>query len=268
MYKLSQVRPIQINDLLRIGNNGDGGYVLSQKQMDKTKILLSFGVNDDWSFEEDFIKIVTESISCHAFDASVCEEMFSKKGIIKKLIRSRFSKQSRIWAMDKIKHPFNKIFNGNNSFFYKKFLGIVDDENNVSVSSLFSQILPQSVDDLSVFVKMDIEQGEYRTLPYFEPYYRYINGFAIEFHDLDILGRNFTEEIERLSNDFYVAHISANNVFGYIHGTNLPHILEITFINKKLVSEIPTNSSLEYPVQGLDFPNIPKKEQLQLNFDK
>jgi len=268
MYKLSQVHPIQMSDLLRIGNNGDGGYVLGKSQMDKTKILLSFGVFDNWSFEENFIKDRRDDIICHAFDYSVSEWMFTKKAVVKKLIRHRLSKGTRNWTYDKIKHPFVKVFDGKSGFFHKKFLGVVDDKMNVSVPSLFSKILPQSIDDLSIFVKMDIEQGEFRTLSYFEPYYRYINGFAIEFHDLDILGRNFAEEVERLKNDFYVAHVAANNVVGYIPGTKLPRLLEITFINKLLVSGIPQNSSLEYPVQGLDFPNIPEYEQLHLDFGK
>ena len=254
-----------MDDLLRIGKNSDGGYVLSKKQMNKTKILLSFGICDDWSFEEEFLLRIIGT-TCHAFDYSVSEQMFNKKGLIKKLVRRKFSKDSRIWAMDKIKHPFNKIFNGKNGFFHKKFLGVVDNEYNISVPSLFSRILPQSIDDLSIFVKMDIEQGEFRTLPYFEPYYRQINGFAIEFHDLDILWRNFTEEIERLLSNFYIVHTHANNGNGYIPGTKLPQLLEITFINKQLVSGIPQNSLLEYPVQDLDFPNLPQYEQLHLDF--
>jgi hypothetical protein len=235
--------------------------------MDKTKILLSFGVDGDWSFERNFLK-TGERITCHSFDYSVdwSKVMFTVEAIAKRLVRFKFSKNSRIWAMDKIKHPFGKTFDGKNGFFHKKFLGVVDDEENISVPSVFSKILPQSIGDLSVFVKMDIEQSEFRTLPYFEPHYRHINGFAIEFHELDILGRNFTEEAERLLNNFYVAHISANNVAGYIPGTKLPRLLEITFINKQLVSGVPQNSSLLYPVQGLDFPNIPGREQLHLDF--
>jgi hypothetical protein len=265
MYNLSQVRSIQMDDLLRIGKNGDGGYVLGKSQIDKTKILLSFGIGGDWSFEESFIKS-RRDIICHAFDYSVSERMFSKKGIIKKLIRFRFSKESRTHAADKFKHPFGKVFDGKNGFFHNKYLGVVDDEANISVPSLFSKILPQSIDDLSVFVKMDIEQGEFRVLSYFEPYYRCINGFAIEFHDLDILWRNFTEEIERLLNNFYVAHTAANDAAGYIPGTKLPKLLEITFINKQFVSGTPQSSRLEYPVQGLDFPNIPGREQLHIDF--
>jgi len=265
MYKLSQVRPIQMNELLRIGKNSDGGYVLSKNQMDKTKILLSFGICEDWSFEEEFL-LRTIGTTCHAFDYSVSEQMFSKKAIIKKLIRYGHYKDVRIWAMDKIKHPFNKVFDGKKCFFHKKYLGVIDNETNICVPSLFSKILPQSIDDLSIFVKIDIEQGEFRTLPYFEPYYRYINGFAIEFHDLDILWRNFTEEIERLLSNFYIVHTHANNAGGYIPRTKLPQLLEITFINKQLVSGIPQNSLLEYPVKDLDFPNLPQYEQLRLDF--
>ena len=48
--------PFDEKDLIRLGNNYDGGYIISKKSLEKDNFLLSFGMSSDWSFEEDFIK--------------------------------------------------------------------------------------------------------------------------------------------------------------------------------------------------------------------
>ncbi len=56
-------------DLIRIGKDNDGGYLISKKDLLKSDFLLSLGIYDDWSFEKDFIK--KNKIPLHAYDASL-----------------------------------------------------------------------------------------------------------------------------------------------------------------------------------------------------
>ena len=49
-------KPTRYSDLLRVGNKHDGGYVISKKSVMDSDCLLSFGLNNDYSFEEDFKK--------------------------------------------------------------------------------------------------------------------------------------------------------------------------------------------------------------------
>ena len=44
----------QARDLVRIGKKYDGGYLVSQSDIEKSEILIGLGINDDWSFEIDF----------------------------------------------------------------------------------------------------------------------------------------------------------------------------------------------------------------------
>ena len=44
------------NDLIRIGRNHDGGYLIAKVDIEKSDLLISFGISDDWSFERDFVK--------------------------------------------------------------------------------------------------------------------------------------------------------------------------------------------------------------------
>jgi hypothetical protein len=45
------------HDLLRLGRDYDGGYLVSSADVIQTEMLISLGINDDWSFEEKFSEI-------------------------------------------------------------------------------------------------------------------------------------------------------------------------------------------------------------------
>ena len=51
---LSDFRPFEINNLIRMGATNDGGYLLPSDY--KADLLISLGLGDDWKFELDLIK--------------------------------------------------------------------------------------------------------------------------------------------------------------------------------------------------------------------
>ena len=78
-YDIKSLTPLLINndELIRIGRIHDGGYVLSNKLIENTDLLVSFGINADWSFEKDFK--TKRDITIHAFDFSVTHSSLLKK---------------------------------------------------------------------------------------------------------------------------------------------------------------------------------------------
>ena len=54
--KYSLLKPIKSSNLIRLGRNSDGGYVVNSEIIKKTNTLISFGMGSDWSFELDYIK--------------------------------------------------------------------------------------------------------------------------------------------------------------------------------------------------------------------
>jgi len=50
------LKPKHTYDLIRLGQDNDGGYLLEKESAQKTKHLVSFGLADDWSFEKEFKK--------------------------------------------------------------------------------------------------------------------------------------------------------------------------------------------------------------------
>jgi hypothetical protein len=66
--------------------------------------------------------------------------------------------------------------------------------------------------------------------------------------------------LDLLKQDFHIAHIHNCNFAGLIPGTNIPLILEMTFINKNLVPGDVKLSKAEYPLKGIDFPDYWRKK--------
>lgn len=62
-------QPFQCDDLVRLGKANDGGYLVNRSDIEKSTKLISFGVKDDWSFEEDFLCL--NDCPCIAYDGSV-----------------------------------------------------------------------------------------------------------------------------------------------------------------------------------------------------
>jgi FkbM family methyltransferase len=62
--------PYYCSDLIRVGKDNDGGYLVNKKDIDKSSTLLSFGVGEDISFEKEF---TNRSNSCNliAYDSTV-----------------------------------------------------------------------------------------------------------------------------------------------------------------------------------------------------
>ena len=70
------LRPLYETELIRIGNDNDGGYLIPKQSLNQTKLLYSFGLSDDWSFEEEFYNKTGAKIIC--YDPTVNWKFFLK----------------------------------------------------------------------------------------------------------------------------------------------------------------------------------------------
>ena len=269
MLNLKKCHPIELNDLVRIGSKNDGGYVLSKRMIDNTKIILSFGINRDWNFEKDFFK--RKNIKIYAYDYTIKNLPFVTKkftkvnaSIVYDLLCLKFSSVKTLLEEIYLSKNFHCFFNTEKAIFIPKYLGQYDDEINISFETIFKEL--GIVDDLSVFIKMDIELNEYLCLPQLTPYFEKINGMIVEFHQVGINDVKFEELLDTFSSYFYVVHTHGNNFSNLIFKTNIPETLEIAFINKKLIADQVALSKHNYPIKGLDAPNNKYKDDYKLTF--
>ena len=165
------------NDLVRLGRNCDGGYLVSQSDIFNSDLLIGMGINDDWSFEEHFFS--RKEVDVYAYDASISEGLFLKR-FLKWLIR-----------IDKpyIARNYLKTLLGYRRFFYKKnvyhiekFVGVDCSEE---IFCTFSDVINKT-NHKNIFLKIDIDGSEYRFLNELCANVNRISGLVIEIHDCDL----------------------------------------------------------------------------------
>ena len=142
-------------DLVRVGRDNDGGYIVSKSDIDNSEVLIGLGINDDWSFESDFKKM--KNVDVFAFDASI-----SQKHFLKQFIRSLTRIYNPIIAFRRIKTllSYRQFFLESSNHHIQKFVGLdADDENHCTLEQILNDMTYQNI-----FLKIDVEGSEYRLL--------------------------------------------------------------------------------------------------------
>lgn len=62
-------QPFYCNNLVRIGKQNDGGYLVNLLDINKSEVLISFGIGQDTSFEVDFLAI--NDCQLRAYDGTI-----------------------------------------------------------------------------------------------------------------------------------------------------------------------------------------------------
>mgnify|MGYP000847658272 CR=1 FL=1 len=250
-------KPKNEYDLIRLGKNNDGGYLIEKDSLTIAKSLISFGLSYDWSFEKHFYKI--KKCPIHCYDPTV------KYSGIKKFSRKN------IINLFKIKNLFNKNFlktNIKNIFLYndyKKFFSneVCHYESSIGIGRNKVNF-PEIIDRIKlhpVFLKIDIEGSEYRILDDIIKYQDKISGLVIEFHNVDLHKDIISNFIS--SFNLSLCHIHGQNTLGtnYLDSNNDPIQVEMTFSKTKNV--LSDNPNIPHQ---LDQPADVRFQDVKLNF--
>jgi hypothetical protein len=225
-HDLKYLTTYHFDNKLRLGNKGDGGYVIAKLPGDYD-CYISAGVNDEESFSRDFINYYNMDLSQnYAFDGTI-------NG-----------------------YPYNYT---NNIHFVKKNISGKNTSNTTNLKYLINKY-----DD--IFLKMDIEGGEYPWLECLnENDLLKFKQIVIEYHCLndDRFGCNYENKmkcLDKLANTHYIIHAHPNNNgvgWGVDREVNgIPNIIELTYIRKNCL-ENPVLNTTPFPIEGLDYKNAP-----------
>ena len=228
---IKQLKIYNVGEKIRIGNTYDGGYVLPKQSIDQSECLFSYGINNDITFDEHYIKLTNRSV--YGYDHTI----------------------------DNVATNYPYLFT-----LYNKGLSGTAQEETDNFLVHYEQLGIKG----RVLLKVDVEGCEYDWLENtnIEQLAKITTGLVLEVHFIDQndIRQKFINCLEKLNKHFYLCHIHGNNyghVFNY-QGHNVPMVLELTFIPKDIVNNV-TDSVESFPTE-LDAPNNPYFEELKLDF--
>ena len=212
----------------RVGSKHDGGYVVIDCTTKYDKFL-SAGVETNIDFEQAFLQL-HPVVECEAFDGTVAS--FPQ------------TSEQRI-------HFHKKNIGPGNSDTVTNWHAYLDEYKNV-------------------FIKMDIEGSEYEWLNTLTTnHLEHILQLVIEFHS-PYKNEQHWKMIDKLNATHYLVHLHGNNYAGIVQFSPnptqaiLPDVFECTFVRKTEFPHPPAYNSMALPVPGLDTPNCPTRQDIQL----
>lgn len=221
-------------ELKRWGKKNDGGYVVPVKVLELSDVLMGYGIDKDNSFEDSF-SLEYNKLS-YGFDCGI-------DGI---------ESESNLFTF------VDECISSDN-FIYDK------SQTSGKISSFPQQLESLKLQNKEVFIKMDIEGAEYNAFHDILPYHNQITGIVLEIHiaDRSMLPKAL-ELLVALEKHFLLVHIHGNNCClstGFYTANavgKVPSVVELTYINKKLVAEYELSKNSSYPLK-IDMPNIPNR---------
>ena len=247
------------SNLVRIGPKKDGGYVIDKRVIEKSEVIITCGLNDDWEFERDFLNKNTSS-RVEAYDHTVDRYFWLnrfRKDFIAFLLLKKITPRQ---ILDIIKYvSYLNFFKGKNKHHIKKIVSRKNDENN---QATISEAIGSNE---NIILKIDIEGDEFKILEEIDKNLDKINLLVIEFHDMQKNLKKVENFIEntKLKN----IHINANN-YGMLDEKGIPQVIEMTLINPKKFEITDERSKRNYPIEGLDFKNRKRGPDIELKFNE
>ncbi len=219
-----------ISDLIRLGSQHDGGYVVSKTGTEISDVLYTYGVNDNFDFEKDFCKAYPNK-TARMFDPTV------------------------------------DVSTGqSNIIFIKEGLYV----NASSKTTFEDHVAKFEEYQRKIFLKIDTEGAEYQFFESVsDSVLAPVIAMAVEFHGLgnpDIL-QKFKKIIGKICKNFDIVHIHGNNCSKLFDAGGLflfPAFPEISFLRKDL-NTIKRNVFRKFPLKGHDNANTPCRPDLEFS---
>ena len=252
---LQFLRPVVVEDLQRIGNSTDGGYVMTLTAIENCDHFLSLGLGENWSFEEVVSKIKPNA-KIDIFDHTVSLSFFAVKAI-KGLIKYFLLQDSK----NNLKARLNRL-NNYYSFWIK---GHNNKHHRVQIANdTFEEVLSNQSTEKIIGLKIDIEGSEWEILNSIAKNQTRFEFLLIEIHDFDRYVEQLRTFLGDISENFVLAHLHANN-FESVGVNGFPGVFEVTLLR---AAGIATSGEFrnELPIPGLDTPNAKNRPDFVIDF--
>lgn len=242
--------PRGINDLVRLGSDHDGGYVVSADAVASSRHLLALGLGDNCDFEHDFAAMARlDKLVC--YDASVDGEALRGRYALARLLSIfRPERHRRLIGYYK---QYKSLFHSGRRGYSHIQQDAGTTEGLVSLAETIERIAPEPG---RLFLKVDTNGREYDFLDQIIEANEYLAGLVIVFHDAAERLREIEVFVGAMREFMAIDNTAADNTAG-LSGIGIPNVIEMSF-SAKFASEphIPiAGASTRY--QMLTAPNDP-----------
>ncbi len=254
------LRPKQTKNLVRFGIKKDGGYIVDLSCINRVNHLVSFGMADEFSFEEDFLNN-NKLNSLEIYDFSVNHKNYLRDilKVLRRFLTFRKNFYHLVLVVKKYLSFLKFIKNKKVKFYSKRITNIIKKKDEINLEKIFSNLQKNKVG-----IKVDIEEDEYKIIDDIIKNSSKIVFLIIEFHQIEMKNEIFVDSLKKINKFFDIVHLHGNN-HEKVLKNGLPNVIEISFVNK--------NNNLDYinfpknfPIDKLDFPNNPFKPDININF--
>lgn len=221
---------------VRLGRDNDGGYVVPVEAVEASDALIGYGIADDISFEREFSQRFDKP--SFGFDCGV----------------------QNIETGDSRCHFFSECIGNSDHLMW-------DQVSSGQIHSFYDQLRRFGLIDKKIFIKMDIEGAEFDVMDDILKYAQQIMGIVLEVHTPSDDPIKTLKLLSSLKRYFVLVHLHGTNLsinhFKTKYAKNVvPTVLELTYINKKLLSsyKISKNQKHPHPIDQRDCINIPECE--------
>ncbi|WP_276089683.1 FkbM family methyltransferase [Pedobacter sp. JY14-1] len=271
MKTIHFLNPINLKNKIRLGPNGDGGYVIYNQTLKDIDVLVTYGVGWEIRFEKHFNELTGKEVLMfdptmfgkHVLDIPYFKSLLFSGNLLESLFYVNFARKK--WKELKALRQHNILFVNE---------GIAANRSK-KYNNFKTHIEQYGLKEKRLLLKIDIEGNEYDI---FEDddiflYFNNVVQIIIEFHDLDVHFDRFKKIIQKLKYNYEVIHVHGNNWGGQFSCivlpedkvVNLPKVIEMTFLRKSNISDSDIVDEKFIPPIKLDFPNNPYEPDLDFN---
>ena len=240
-------------DLVRVGSNSDGGFVVPRSIAAACDGVLGLGVHADWSFEADAIAL-SGAAHAHLYDATTTIPWLVGRmpmGVLR-IVGGVLSAQPRRVrdGINRLAAPFRytRFFRGGVRHF-PQMIGTRTGPGWVHPATAIARL--RDAGATRILMKMDIEGGEYDVLPGIDEWGDAIDLLLVEFHGIQDDPARFNALLRTIARRFVPVHLHGNNSQP-LTVDRFPGMVEITFLARRLAPVDARPGPFAYPIPELD----------------
>lgn len=233
----SLTHAVHRSDLVRVGSDFDGGYVVPAEVLAACDGILGLGIHADWSFEEQALARMAARRADLYDPTTTLPWLWSRApwGVVRIVGGLLSGKAKRVAdGRARLAAPwrYGRFFRGDVRH-VRAFIGPSDRMDTGTVG---------------------IERAEYETLAGVARWGEAVDLLLVEFHGIDADAARFNAVMGELSRLFVPVHLHGNNS-APLTADGFPSMVEITFAARRVLPQPIEVAERAYPDEHLDRPN-------------